>query len=158
MYPLSEKRGAPQLPALTTAGQELADRGRSVWDPPPGTPGGTTNYYNSVSDSTEVAVAQGSPGTTQTVGLTTAEVDEVRGLLEQVRALYGGGDITDPDVAEPVGELERAVHDPTATRGRLARTVAKLPGALGTAVLSAAVSPLVPLVVAHAEHLAKALG
>lgn len=146
------------LPALTTAGQELADRGGSVWDPPPGAPGGTTNYYSSVSDSTGVAVAQGSPGTIQTVAASQDEVKQVRALLVQVRALYGGDDVSDSQVAEVVQELEHVIARPRPDRGRLAHLVAKLPGALGNALVGAAVSPLVALVIAQAERLYRLLG
>lgn len=147
------------LPVITPAGQRVAGSGRSVMDaasPPAG-----STYSTTVTNSTGVNVAQGSPGATQSVTLSPDEIAQVDQLLAAVRALFTGSDPSTAEVAEVAGltgELEVAARATVPSRERVGHLVARLAAAVGNAMAQAATAALVGPVVQLAEHLAHALG
>ena len=106
-------------------------------------------------------MAQGSPGATQAVTLSSDEVAEIDRLVAAVRALFSAGDASVAEMAEVVGragELDFAAHETAPSRRRVGQLVSRLAGAVGNAAAQAAASALVGPVVQMAEHLAHTLG
>ncbi len=156
---VSESGSWGPLPVITPAGERLVRGGRSVMDAV-GPAAGST-YSTTVTNSTGVNVAQGSPGATQSVTLSADEVVEVDQLLAAVRALFSGSDTSTAEVAEVTGltgELELAARGSTPSRQRVRQLVSRLAGAVGNAAAQAMASALVGPVIQIAENLARALG